>query len=71
MALARAFLRNPKLILADEPTGNLDSQNAAIILEHLANFASGGEGSVLMVTHDDRARAAASRSVEMREGRLL
>ena len=70
VALARAFLRSPRLILADEPTGNLDTENAAIILEHLGNFASSGEGSVLMVTHDDRARAAANRSLEMRDGKL-
>lgn len=71
VALARAFLRSPQLILADEPTGNLDSENAAIILEHLGNFAAGEDGSVLMVTHDDRARAAARRSVEMRNGKLV
>lgn len=69
-ALARAFLRSPRLILADEPTGNLDAENAAIILEHLGSFAASGDGAVLMVTHDERARAAATRSVEMREGRL-
>lgn len=71
VALARAFLRSPNLILADEPTGNLDAENAAIILEHLGNFADSGEGAVLMVTHDDRAKAAAGRSVEMREGKLV
>ena len=71
VALARAFLRSPALILADEPTGNLDAENAAIILEHLGNFAATGEGAVLMVTHDDRAKAAAGRSVEMRAGKLV
>ena len=71
VALARAFLRSPALILADEPTGNLDTENAAIILEHLGRFAASGDGAVLMVTHDDRARAAASRSVEMRDGQLV
>ncbi|MCB1228794.1 MAG: ABC transporter ATP-binding protein [Verrucomicrobiae bacterium] len=71
VALARAFLRSPSLILADEPTGNLDAENAAIILEHLGDFAASGEGAVLMVTHDDRAKAVAGRSVEMRGGRLV
>jgi putative ABC transport system ATP-binding protein len=71
VALARAFLRSPRLILADEPTGNLDAENAAIILNHLAEFAASGSGAVLMVTHDDRAKAAASRGVEMRAGRLV
>jgi len=71
VALARAFLRSPRLILADEPTGNLDAENAAIILDHLGNFAAAGEGAVLMVTHDDRARAAAGRSVELRDGKIV
>ena len=71
VALARALLRSPRLILADEPTGNLDPENAAIILDHLAAYAGAGEGAVLMVTHDDRATAAAGRSLEMREGRLV
>lgn len=70
VALARACLRSPRLILADEPTGNLDADNATIILEHLGNFAASGDGAVLMVTHDDRARAAANRSLEMRDGKL-
>jgi putative ABC transport system ATP-binding protein len=71
VALARAFLRSPRLILADEPTGNLDTENAAIILKHLGDFAASGAGAVLMVTHDDRARAAACRSIEMRGGKLV
>ena len=70
VALARALLRSPKLVLADEPTGNLDTENSAIILEHLAGFAKDG-GAVLMVTHDDRARAAANRSIELSEGKIV
>src|SRR5690606_22901341 len=46
-ALARALLNEPKLLLADEPTGNLDSDNAAIVLEHLREFAGAG-GAVLL-----------------------
>lgn len=71
VALARAFLRSPGLILADEPTGNLDAENAAIILEHLGSFVASGDGAVLMVTHDDRAKAAVGRALEMREGKLV
>ena len=70
VALARALLRSPKLVLADEPTGNLDTENSAIILEHLAEFAKDG-GAVLMVTHDDRAKAAASRALELSEGKIV
>ncbi|MFT5466174.1 MAG: putative ABC transport system ATP-binding protein [Verrucomicrobiales bacterium] len=70
VALARALLRSPKLVLADEPTGNLDTENSAIILEHLGGFAKDG-GAVLMVTHDDRARAAANRAIELNEGKIV
>jgi ABC-type lipoprotein export system ATPase subunit len=50
-ALARALLNRPKLLLADEPTGNLDRENAEIVLGHLADFADRG-GGVLLVSHD-------------------
>jgi putative ABC transport system ATP-binding protein len=51
VALARAFLNHPSLILADEPTGNLDGENAEIVIGFLSNFAAHG-GTVLLVTHD-------------------
>ena len=51
-ALARALLLKPKLLLADEPTGNLDRENAARVLDAFEDFADGG-GAVLWVTHDD------------------
>jgi len=70
VALARAFLRSPELVLADEPTGNLDPENSEIILKHLADFADDG-GAVIMVTHDDRARAAAKTSMHLNEGRMI
>ena len=70
VALARALIRRPKLILADEPTGNLDSENSGIILDHLAAFAESG-GAVLMVTHDDHARSAAGRTLELAAGKLV
>ena len=67
VALARALLLEPQLLLADEPTGNLDPENADSILDHLATFAEEG-GAVLMVTHDDRAAGQASRSIRMEKG---
>ena len=70
VALARALLREPKLILADEPTGNLDAENSRVILDYLADFAKQG-GAVLMATHDDRAREAAGRLLELSEGRVI
>lgn len=68
-ALARALLNSPKLLLADEPTGNLDEENAELVLTHLAEFASGG-GAVLLVTHDPQAAAKASRTVFLKDGQV-
>lgn len=67
VALARALLPDPALILADEPTGNLDSANATIVLDCLADFAAAGK-AVLMVTHDERAQSRAGRAVAMEAG---
>ena len=69
-ALARALLNEPGLILADEPTGNLDADSARAVLEYLAEFALQG-GSVLLVTHDDRAAGYAQRTAKMRSGRIV
>jgi putative ABC transport system ATP-binding protein len=69
VALARALLNQPKLILADEPTGNLDEVSGDIVLAALANYARAG-GAVLMVTHDPRATRVAQRVLQMRAGRL-
>jgi ABC-type lipoprotein export system ATPase subunit len=69
VALARALLLEPRLLLADEPTGNLDPENADSILDHLATFAKEG-GAVLMVTHDDHATGRASRSIRMKKGSI-
>ena len=68
-ALARALLNQPKVLLADEPTGNLDAENAAEVLKHLREFASSG-GAVLLVTHDAQAAAAADRVIHLRDGKL-
>lgn len=63
-ALARALLHRPGLILADEPTGNLDAQSGGIVLDHLARYAAGG-AAVLLVTHDVRAAERSGRIVEL------
>jgi ABC-type lipoprotein export system ATPase subunit len=68
-ALARALLNRPKLVLADEPTGNLDRENGDIVLNHLSAFTAAG-GAVLLVTHDDRAVAHATRTLTMTDGVL-
>jgi len=69
VALARALLNKPKLLLADEPTGNLDEQNGQLVLHYLAEFARDG-GAVLLVTHEPRAGEHASRIAEMEGGRI-
>jgi putative ABC transport system ATP-binding protein len=69
-ALARALLRRPKMILADEPTGNLDEANARAVLDVLAGYARDG-GAVLLVTHDRDVAARAGRVVRMEAGRLV
>ncbi len=69
VALARALLNQPRLLLADEPTGNLDTHNAETVLGHLAEFAKNG-GAVLLVTHDPRATQIAHRTIQMHAGRI-
>ncbi len=69
-ALARALLHNPDLILADEPTGNLDKENAAIVIRHLRELAREGK-TVLMVTHDESALDKVDRVLRLDGGRLI
>jgi ABC-type lipoprotein export system ATPase subunit len=68
-AIARALLNRPKVILADEPTGNLDSENARGVLAHLRDFQQAG-GTVVMATHGTAAQEFATRTLNLREGRL-
>ncbi|MEA3227165.1 MAG: ABC transporter ATP-binding protein [Planctomycetota bacterium] len=69
-ALARALLNRPKVILADEPTGNLDEENARTVLNYLSQYVNDG-GCVLLVTHDVRAAKHATRTLQMSKGRLI
>ena len=66
-AIARALLNQPKLILADEPTGNLDPENAAEVFRHLRAFHRTG-GTIILVTHGTAADAYVDRVVEMQSG---
>ena len=70
VALARALFHSPKILLADEPTGNLDAENSEIVLNVLSEFAGNG-GCVLMVSHDDQAVQSAQRVLGIDAGRLL
>lgn len=69
VAMARALLNRPQIILADEPTGNLDPDNAKVVLEMMADFRNDG-GTVLLVTHEAHAAAYATRTISMRSGRI-
>lgn len=69
-ALARALMNHPKLILADEPTGNLDADNAQVVLEALEQFANEG-GTVLLASHDARVAARGHRVWRMQAGCLI
>ena len=69
-AVARALLNRPQLILADEPTGNLDPANAREVFQHLKAFQQAG-GTVIVVTHGSSAESFADRTIEMSAGKLL
>jgi putative ABC transport system ATP-binding protein len=70
VAVARALVNNPQLILADEPTGNLDTASGMSIMELLAALHAGGR-TVLVVTHDPRITAFAGHSVHLLDGRIV
>ena len=70
VALARAIVTDPLMILADEPTGALDSANAAHVLEIFKGLGS-PERAVVMVTHDPTVAATAHRKVSMRDGEIV
>jgi putative ABC transport system ATP-binding protein len=69
-ALARALLHRPSLLLCDEPTGNLDQENADAVLQCLVDFQRGG-GSVLLATHHVRATALAQRTFMLLSGKFV
>ncbi len=71
VAAARAIVGKPSLILADEPTGALDSRNAAIMLETLEMMNRSMDATIMMVTHDAFAASFASRIVFIKDGRLF
>jgi putative ABC transport system ATP-binding protein len=71
VAIARALIRNPDIILADEPTGNLDSKTGAGVLELLRVSAARYKQTILMVTHDPRAAAVADRAIFLSDGLVV
>ncbi len=69
-AIARALINDPALILADEPTGNLDSRNGMTVIELLAQLNRDSRRTVLIVTHSDLADSFATRQLRIRDGAL-
>jgi putative ABC transport system ATP-binding protein len=71
VAIARALVNRPAILLADEPTGNLDSQNTTAVLQLLADLNKRLGQTILMITHDHEAASYASRAVHMRDGQVI
>jgi putative ABC transport system ATP-binding protein len=70
VAVARAFMNDPRVLLADEPTGSLDSSSGALVVDLLADLCRTLGSAVVVVSHDDRVGAAADRTVRLEDGRL-
>ena len=70
VAIARAIAAGPALILADEPTGSLDDENAGAVLDLLVQLSESGGASLVLVTHDAKSAARATRRYQMLDGRL-
>jgi putative ABC transport system ATP-binding protein len=69
-AIARALVMSPALVLADEPTGNLDSRAAGRVLELLRDLGARAGATIVLVTHSPEAAASASRVIEIHDGRI-
>ena len=70
-AIARALVHRPSLVIADEPTGNLDSHSAAAVMQLLEKIGGEGRTTLIVVTHSDEVARAASRRIEMRDGKVV
>jgi putative ABC transport system ATP-binding protein len=71
IAIARAVVNHPAILLADEPTGNLDTENSKAVLEILRGLNERTGQTVLMITHNPEAAAYGHRTIEMRDGRIV
>ena len=71
VAIARGIVNKPAILLADEPTGNLDSQNSAAVLGVIKDLNERTGQTILMITHDPEAASYASRTVHIRDGRIV
>jgi putative ABC transport system ATP-binding protein len=71
VALARAFMMKPAVLLADEPTGNLDSENGGLVLELLMKLNREEGTTLVLVTHDEMLASQAERRILLRDGRIV
>ena len=70
VAIARAIAMKPELILADEPTGNLDTENSSMISDILFNYVKDEGSSLIMVTHDPKLANKAKRKIKIKDGTI-
>jgi putative ABC transport system ATP-binding protein len=71
VAIARAVINSPSIVLADEPTGSLDSRNSRMVLQILRDLNEKLGQTIVMITHDSEAASIASRILEMKDGQIL
>ena len=71
VALARAVINSPAIILADEPTGNLDTENSNIVLDMFSELNKRFGQTIIMITHNPEAAAQCSRIIQMLDGRIV
>jgi putative ABC transport system ATP-binding protein len=71
VALARAFVVNPPIVMADEPTGNLDSANGKLVLDLLLERNSHAGATLVLVTHDPEIAARADRKIVLKDGMII
>ncbi|MBP9884716.1 MAG: ABC transporter ATP-binding protein [Leptospiraceae bacterium] len=70
VAIARSFINNPKILFADEPTGNLDSKNGNAVMDMLVSLNKENNSTLIIVTHDPKVAALADRILEMENGEI-
>jgi putative ABC transport system ATP-binding protein len=71
VALARAVVNRPAIVLADEPTGNLDTENSALVLKMFRELNDRFNQTIIMITHNPEAAAACQRVIQMRDGHIV
>jgi len=71
IAIARALINDPKIVMCDEPTGNLDSKNTAIVLDTFKEISKEFNQTIIAVTHDGDFAQASDRTIEMKDGKII